>query len=169
VSSAVGAFGNAVVSSSPTSSSSSSTSTSSVVGIESAASHSSSTPTPGGSGGDLYRNTFKPRATCLACVREVLTGGYVNFGVLQLYGDPCLSVMLDTCLGLLLSVSTEHVLAYPKLAKPYFAVLEALFASHLPFLAAKDRTTFSKLLEVNRESEFDEALLCSALVFSSVC
>jgi exportin-7 len=96
----------------------------------------------------LYRERYKPLAACLACVREALAGGYVNFGVLQLYGDPCLTVLLDTTLGLVLSVPTEHALAYPKLAKPYFALLEALFASHLPFLAAKDQATFSRLLEV---------------------
>ena len=170
VSSAVGAFGNAVVgapsslsSSSPSLSAAGSSSASSV-GVESATSLSSATPNEGGS--DLYRNTFKPRAACLACVREVLTGGYVNFGVLQLYGDPCLSVMLDTCLGLLLSISTEHVLAYPKLAKPYFAVLEALFASHLPFLAAKDRATYSKLLEVKQRPNIYVCVCCDAPLFS---
>lgn len=106
-------------------------------------------PRPDGAGvPDLYRARYKPLAACLACVREALAGGYVNFGVLQLYGDPCLTVLLDTTIRLLLSVPTDHALAYPKLAKPFFAVLEALFASHLPFLAAKDQATFSRLLEV---------------------
>ena len=81
-------------------------------------------------------------------MQEALSGNYVNFGVFELYNDKALENALDVALSLALSVPVDHVLSYPKLSRWYFALLDALFQNHLPYVASKDTATFMKLMEV---------------------
>ena len=84
----------------------------------------------------------------MTITQEALSGNYVNFGVFELYGDKALENALDVALSLALSVPVDHVLSYPKLSRWYFALLDALYLNHLPYLASKDTATFMKLMEV---------------------
>ena len=80
--------------------------------------------------------------------QEALNGNYVNFGVFELYGDKALESALDVALSLALSVPVDQVLVYQKLSLWYYKLLDALFQSHLPYIASKDTATFIKLMEV---------------------
>ena len=88
--------------------------------------------------------------TRLGCFdeQEALNGNYVNFGVFELYGDKALESALDVALSLALSVPVDQVLVYQKLSLWYYKLLDALFQSHLPYIASKDTATFMKLMEV---------------------
>jgi len=97
---------------------------------------------------DLYKERYKLVACCLRIIKESLSGGYVNFGVMALYGDSALQLSLDACLTTLLSVPIEDTLSYPKLSTCYFSSLETLFNEHMAYMAEKDPGTFMKLLEI---------------------
>lgn len=51
-----------------------------------------------------YKDRYKGIAVCLLTLSRCLSGGYVNFGVFQLYGDSALSHALETVLHLSLSI-----------------------------------------------------------------
>ena len=63
---------------------------------------------------DVYADRYKGIAACLTTLTRCLAGGYVNFGVFALYGDPCLRDALDVCLRMALSIPLPDVLAYRK-------------------------------------------------------
>lgn len=56
-----------------------------------------------------YETKYKGIAICTAILARCLDGGYVNFGVFSLYGDPALEVAMDMAFKLLLSVPAEEV------------------------------------------------------------
>lgn len=78
--------------------------------------------TDGSQGGDLYKTRYKQVACCLETLKLSLSGGYVNFGVMTLYGDTALIVALDAALRLLLSVPLEDALTFPKLSRLFFTL-----------------------------------------------
>jgi exportin-7 len=100
-------------------------------------------------GADIYKERYKGVACCLNTLKESLSGNYVNFGVMTLYGDTALILALDASLTLLLSLeSMDDALTYPKLSLSYFAMLELMFNDHMSYMAQKDNGTFMKILEV---------------------
>lgn len=101
--------------------------------------------------GDPYRERYKGISLALLTLTVALSGSYVNFGVFALYNDKALENALEVALHLALSVSLEDILAYRKLARNYFAFLDALFRNHLAHLAAKDTATFMTVMAVLHE------------------
>lgn len=100
-----------------------------------------------------------------------MSGNYVNFGVFELYGDPALKVglgpgvawcsarargapgwsglllraraqeALEMVLRLVLSVPMADIMAFRKLSRAYFSLLEVLAHNHTAILAAQVRAT----------------------------
>jgi exportin-7 len=56
-----------------------------------------------------YELKYKGIAICTTILARCLDGGYVNFGVFSLYGDPALDVAMDVAFKLLLSIPSEEV------------------------------------------------------------
>ena len=59
---------------------------------------------------EAYPNKFKGVAAALSIFSHCLDGGYVNFGVFALYGDPALSAAFETVLKLMLAVPVDEVM-----------------------------------------------------------
>lgn len=53
---------------------------------------------------------------------------------------------LDICLKMVLSISIHDIIAYRKVAKSYYAFVEAICQSHVPALARRDESTFSAIV-----------------------
>uniref|UniRef100_A0A1D1ZXG9 Importin N-terminal domain-containing protein n=1 Tax=Auxenochlorella protothecoides TaxID=3075 RepID=A0A1D1ZXG9_AUXPR len=113
---------------------------------------------------DVYGGLYKGSWICLSILSRALGGSYVNFGVFELYGDPALNDALDMAVRLALNIPLADILAYRKVCKAYFALVDMLCASHVPLLAARDTPTFVFLL-----SSLDAGLKSLDVAVSSQC
>ncbi|XP_031473767.1 uncharacterized protein LOC116246177 isoform X3 [Nymphaea colorata] len=91
---------------------------------------------------DVYANRYKGMWICLTILTRALGGNYVNFGVFELYGDRALSDALDIALKMALSIPLPDILAFPKLARAYYAFLDILFSGHISVIINLDTSTF---------------------------
>ncbi|GIL63010.1 hypothetical protein Vafri_17171 [Volvox africanus] len=117
------------------------------------ASGGAATTTAGGTAGTgvtggsaVYDTRYKGIWICLLALARAMSGNYVNFGVFELYGDPALKDAFDAALRMVLSVPLVDLLAFRKLAKAYFALMEVLAAGHANVVAAQDTRTFVFLM-----------------------
>eukprot|EP01061_Rhynchopus_euleeides_P013918 TRINITY_DN24182_c0_g1_i1.p1 TRINITY_DN24182_c0_g1~~TRINITY_DN24182_c0_g1_i1.p1 ORF type:complete len:1151 (+),score=487.80 TRINITY_DN24182_c0_g1_i1:239-3454(+) len=97
---------------------------------------------------DTYKKTYKPILLIMQVLFNSLSGGYCNFGVFGLYGDRALEDALEVTLKLMLSLSSDDLLAYQKLGSEYFRLVEYLLGpgSHVPFLLQLPTPQFMQLL-----------------------
>ena len=93
-------------------------------------------------GGSPYDTRYKGIWVSLLMLSRALTGGYVNFGVFELYGDPALRDALEVAFALCVAIPPADVLAYRKVARAYFGLLEALCTGHIRALLSADSATF---------------------------
>ena len=56
-----------------------------------------------------YELKYKGVAICTTILARCLDGGYVNFGVFSLYGDPALDLAMDVAFKLLLSIPSDEI------------------------------------------------------------
>lgn len=100
---------------------------------------------------DAYRVLYKGAWVCMLMFQRALSGGYVNFGVFALYGDPALKDAMSICFRLILAIPIEQLLAYPKVARAHFGLMEILAGSHPKNIAELDHVTFTRILQSLRE------------------
>ncbi|KAL3317998.1 hypothetical protein Ciccas_003350 [Cichlidogyrus casuarinus] len=98
-------------------------------------------------GGRLYVMRLKPISCAMELLKTCLAGGYVNFGVLSLIRKGVLEELVSTSAELMLSLTTEQLKQYPKLAKSYFSLLEQLSRDHMTFLASLDPAILIRLFD----------------------
>ncbi|KAM9979902.1 hypothetical protein ACTFIZ_006158 [Dictyostelium cf. discoideum] len=79
---------------------------------------------------DLYKYKIKGIQTSMLLFTRCLVGGYCNFGVFELYGDPSFTSAIDYIFQLCLSVSLDELMSFPKASKAYITMLEALCFGH---------------------------------------
>jgi exportin-7 len=96
---------------------------------------------------EAYPLKFKGISTALSVFSHCLDGGYVNFGVFQLYGDPALTSAFDTILKLMLSLPSNEVLEHPKFAMQWLSFLTHAFRSHMETLVSLDTGSFMSLIQ----------------------
>ena len=87
---------------------------------------------------DPYGQRYKGIWVSLLVLSRALSGNYVNFGVFSLYNDPALVNALDICLRMVFTISTHDILAYRKVAKSYYAFIDALCHNFVPEIARRD-------------------------------
>jgi len=96
---------------------------------------------------DLYDIKLKGISYVLELVWHSLSGGYINFGIMQYYNDPSLKQCLTLTLQLVMSVRFTEILGFPRIAGNYFHFIESLFRSHLELaLQICDSTQFLALI-----------------------
>lgn len=100
---------------------------------------------------DVYRMLYKGIWVCMQTFSRALGGSYVNFGVFALYGDPALQDAMSVCFRLMLAIPIDQVLAYPKVAKAHFGLVETLCSNHPKDIAELDHITFVRIVESLRE------------------
>lgn len=95
---------------------------------------------------DPYGQRYKGIWISCSVLTRALGGNYVNFGVFELYGDPALRDALDICLKMALSMPIHDILSYRKVAKAFYAFIDALCQSHVLEIARRDESTFSAIV-----------------------
>lgn len=100
---------------------------------------------------DAYRVLYKGIWVCMLMFSRALGGSYVNFGVFALYEDPALQNAMAVCFRLMLAIPIDEVLAYPKVAKAHFGLVETLCSNHPKDIAELDHVTFVRIVESLRE------------------
>mmetsp|Transcript_7505 Transcript_7505/g.12746 ORF Transcript_7505/g.12746 Transcript_7505/m.12746 type:complete len:1077 (-) Transcript_7505:234-3464(-) len=89
-------------------------------------------------GSDIYQHKYKGISLCLLLLTRALSGNYVNFGVFALYGDRALSDCLEVTIKLCLCMQLEDIMAYTKVCKAYFTLMELLMRNHTAMLVELD-------------------------------
>lgn len=113
---------------------------------------------------DPYTYKYKGIWIALTILTRALAGNYVNFGVFELYGDRALSDALEIALKMSLSVPLTDIMAFRKLARAYFALLEVLCHNHTTVVVNLDTATFSHIV-----GSLDTGLKCLDVSISSQC
>ena len=96
---------------------------------------------------DPYAHKYKGISIAVTMLARALGGNYVNFGVFELYGDRALTDALDMALKLCLSIPQADILAYRKVAKAYFSLLEILCMNHVTVILQLDTMTFVHIVQ----------------------
>jgi len=89
-------------------------------------------------GADVYAHRLKGISICMTLLTRALSGNYVNFGVFALYGDRALSDCLEVTIKLCLSIPPDQIMAYTKVCKAYFTLMELLMRNHTATLVELD-------------------------------
>lgn len=100
---------------------------------------------------DPFKYKYKGIKQCLNIMKCCLSGNYVNFGVFELYEDPCLRDTLGACLKLALNIPPEELVAYPKLVKAFYGLMQVLFQYHIQQLVDVDHAAFRHILSALHE------------------
>lgn len=100
---------------------------------------------------DPYRTMYKGTWVCLQTFSRALAGNYVNFGVFALYGDRALVDAMSICFRLMVTIPIDELLAYPKVAKAYFGLIEVLCASHPKDIAEQEHAMFVRVVQSLQE------------------
>lgn len=96
--------------------------------------------------GDPYSTRYKGIWMCMTILTRALGGNYVNFGVFELYGDPAFKDVLDVTLQMAVGLPLHDILAYRKLTKAYYTLIEILCQTQAAALASRDAHTLLFLL-----------------------
>ena len=67
-------------------------------------------------------------------LHHALNGKYVNFGVFELYKDPCLKRMVDASIVYISKSPYLEMRVFPKVHQALCTYLEALFSNHLDLM-----------------------------------
>ena len=110
---------------------------------------------------EAYKQKLKGVSLTLTLLTRALSGGYANFGVMQLYEDMALTSTLTVTLQLLISLHLADLLAYPMLAEPYFAFLEVAYKQHMSILVDFEPKVFLALVSSLHEGLQSFSIACS--------
>jgi len=94
----------------------------------------------------VYMLKYKGMAICFDMLKSALAGGYINFGVMQLYGDDALNDALTMFVKLVMSIPQQNLLEYPKLSQSYYGLVEIITENHIDLLCNIDPQAFLYIL-----------------------
>jgi hypothetical protein len=96
--------------------------------------------------GDVWRSKLKGINQSLAVCNAALSCGWVNFGVMRLYGDDSLKRLLDAVVTVAVTMPIDGALEYAKLGETFFSTLKTLFEHHMEALLLLPPDRFFALL-----------------------
>ncbi|XP_074643906.1 exportin-7-like [Tubulanus polymorphus] len=99
----------------------------------------------------VYQLKLKGVSICFSMLKAALCGNYVNFGGFRLYGDKALDDALEMFVKLLLSISQNDLLEYPKLSQTYYSLLDCLAQDHMTFISNLELQVFLYILSTISE------------------
>ncbi|KAA8499665.1 Exportin-7-B [Porphyridium purpureum] len=109
------------------------------------------TGTAGGGPGAPYRSLYKPASVCFTIFSRALSGNYVNFGVFSLYGDSAFQDALEVCLRLALAIPVSDLMAYQKVTRSFFGMMEILCLNHTSSVVDLEHAVFGHIVRVLQE------------------
>lgn len=110
--------------------------------------------TGGGTSGaeaQAYQRVYKGAWVSMSIFARALEGGYVNFGVFALYGDPALNDALNVVMRVATAFPLDELLAYPKASRAYFALLDVLCQQHTGDVFSLDAHSFGHVVSSLQE------------------
>eukprot|EP00210_Caulerpa_lentillifera_P005833 g5577.t1 len=93
-----------------------------------------------------YQIRYKGTWICFLMFMRALVGNYTNFGVFELYGDPALSNAMEMTFNLMTMIPIADIIAYRKLLRAYFPLMDILLAHHISSLVKLDFQPFRTLI-----------------------
>ena len=99
----------------------------------------------------LYTTKLKGISICFDMLKAALSGGYVNFGVLRLYGDSALDNAIGSFVKLLESIEQRDIMDYPKLSKSYYSLIEVIVEHHIDHVCNLDPQVFLYIISTVSE------------------
>ncbi len=99
-----------------------------------------------GPGQDRYKMRFKGLGFCMHAMAHLLNGSYVNFGIMELYGDKTLSNARNAVIQLALSVDPNDLLSYPKTSLAFFLLMDALAMKDVHAIVSLPTPLYARLL-----------------------
>lgn len=112
----------------------------------------------------VYNVKLKGISLCFDMLKAALSGGYVNFGVLRLYGDDALDNAIRIFVKLLESIEQRDIMDYPKLSKRYYTLIEVIVENHIDHVCNLDPQVFVYII-----STVSEGLTALDLGISTGC
>eukprot|EP00794_Sanderia_malayensis_P005744 gene5744-6446_t len=114
----------------------------------------------------IYNLKYKGVSICFDMLKTSLGGGYINFGVMRLYGDKALDDVLAMFVKLVISIPQRDLLGtsgsrnsfgtgsiyygveqeYPKLSQAYYGLVEIITENHIDHLCQIDPQVFLYIL-----------------------
>jgi len=99
------------------------------------------------SGDDAYATKYKAARLCFDVLGFVMEGKYVNFGVMDFYGDTTLHNTLDGVFRLGLSIPFTDMQKYAKVGLAFYHFIESLFRNYLMGVVLLETPLFLSLLK----------------------
>ncbi|XP_065071975.1 exportin-7-like [Rhopilema esculentum] len=94
----------------------------------------------------IYTLKYKGIAISFDMLKAALAGNYINFGVMQLYGDDALNDALAMFVKIVMSIPQQDLLEYPKLSQSFYGLLEIITENHIDHLCEIDPQVFLYVL-----------------------
>ncbi|EFC50356.1 exportin-7 [Naegleria gruberi] len=117
---------------------------------------------------EAYAEKYKGICTSMNILSRCLAGKYCNFGVFDLYKDPALNEVLNTVIRLALSIPYSDIMAYPKLCRAYYGLMETLFQEHTHTIIRFETSIFLQILSSLEEGVSIEELSLSSQVCAAL-
>ncbi|KAL1919827.1 uncharacterized protein VTP21DRAFT_1758 [Calcarisporiella thermophila] len=98
-----------------------------------------------------YAAKYKGIAVCFSILHRSLSGRYVSFGVFSLYGDTAFEAALNTFFEMMLSTPLADMMAFPKLARSFYALLDVFSNEHMMSIADPGSMAFLYIMQALAE------------------
>ncbi|EGG23535.1 exportin 7 [Cavenderia fasciculata] len=95
---------------------------------------------------NLYKYKLKGINTVMLIFVRSLVGNFCNFGVFELFGDKSFSSLLDVIFQLLLSITLDELMSFPKVSKTYMILVETLANNHTQILIDMNTKYFVQIM-----------------------
>lgn len=112
----------------------------------------------------VYDIKLKGISICFRMLKAALSGGYVNFGVMRLYGDEALDNAIGVFVKMLESIEQRDIMDYPKLSTSYYTLIEVIVEHHIDHVCNLDPQVFLYII-----STVSEGLTALELSVSTGC
>lgn len=106
-----------------------------------------------------YKSHIKGLMVCMEALSLGLQGNYVNFGVFALYNDDALSNAVTWVIDCCMAHGLKKLMAYKKVWKQYFLLVEILLNSHMNLLVRMKPETFTAILGSLMDGLFELGIL----------
>ncbi|GAM20910.1 hypothetical protein SAMD00019534_040850 [Acytostelium subglobosum LB1] len=94
----------------------------------------------------LYKYKLKGISLLMSIFTKCLTGNYCNFGAFEYFGDKSFHNLLDMTMQLLVSVTMDEIMNFPKVSKIYMQWMEALCSSHTQTIIELNSNYFALIM-----------------------
>eukprot|EP00817_Percolomonadidae_sp_ATCC50343_P003617 CAMPEP_0117418910 /NCGR_PEP_ID=MMETSP0758-20121206/593_1 /TAXON_ID=63605 /ORGANISM="Percolomonas cosmopolitus, Strain AE-1 (ATCC 50343)" /LENGTH=724 /DNA_ID=CAMNT_0005199689 /DNA_START=972 /DNA_END=3146 /DNA_ORIENTATION=+ len=94
----------------------------------------------------IYKKRYRLISKMMKILSVTLSGKICNFGVFEVYNDPCLVNVLNAVVRLALSIPKDDMLTYPKITRNFFGLIEILFHHFIELTIKFDSDIFVQLV-----------------------